>query len=101
MSSVNKDYEEKRNFIRMFVDAKVTLTDTATGQTYPGDSKNLSGDGILITTDQIFQLNQELKLDVCSEKSQMPPLSAEFTVKRIEQLDNGRYEVAGPIKGVN
>lgn len=100
MSSASKDFEEKRNFIRMFVDAKVTITDPVTGNVYQGDSKNLSGDGILIQSNQEFQLNQELNVDISSDKSKMAPLSAQFVVKRVEKLENGMFEVGGAIKDV-
>ncbi|MET1255341.1 PilZ domain-containing protein [Aliikangiella maris] len=100
MPSMNKDYEEKRNFIRMFVDAKVTITDTDTGNKYEGDSKNLSGDGVMFITDQKFTMGQILEVDIRSEQSKLPPLQAKFEVKRVEVLDDGRYEIAGTIDGV-
>lgn len=100
MSSVNQDYEEKRNFIRMFVDAKVSITDPQTGQVFEGDSKNLSGDGVMFITNQEFKANQTLNVDIRSEQSKLAPLTAEFVVKRIRQLDGDKFEVAGTIKGV-
>lgn len=101
MSSTNKDYEEKRNFIRMFVDAKVVITDPESGQTFNGDSKNLSGDGALLVTDREFKLNQILNVDIRSEQSRLSPLSAEFEVKRVKPLDNGMFEIGGSIKSVS
>ena len=101
MSSGNKDYEEKRNFIRMFVDAKVTITDPDSGQTFEGDSKNLSGDGALLITDKEFPLEKVLKVDICSLQSKLAPLSAEFVVKRVEKLDDGNFEIAGTIQSVS
>ncbi|TQV82898.1 PilZ domain-containing protein [Aliikangiella coralliicola] len=100
MSSVNLDYEEKRNFIRMFVDATVSITDPETGQTFEGDSKNLSGDGVMFTTNQDFKENQKLNVDIRSEQSKLSPLSAEFEVVRTKSIGNGRYEVAGRISRV-
>ena len=100
MSSVNKDYEEKRNFIRMFVDAKVSITDPNTGQVYQGDSKNLSGDGVLFITDHEFIENQVLIVDIRSEQSKLAPLTAEFEVKRVRQLENNQFEIGGTINGV-
>ncbi|MGX5174477.1 PilZ domain-containing protein [Aliikangiella sp. IMCC44653] len=100
MSSLNSEYEEKRNFIRMFVDAKVSITDPATSEVYEGDSKNLSGDGVSFITDKKFELNQKLSVDIRSEQSKLAPLSADFEVKRVESLGDGRYEVAGTIQSV-
>lgn len=100
MSSVNKDYEEKRNFIRMFVDAKVSITDPQTSQIFEGDSKNLSGDGVMFVTDKEFEENQILIVDIRSEQSKLAPLTAEFEVKRVRKLGEGKFEVAGTINGV-
>ncbi|MCW8999652.1 MAG: PilZ domain-containing protein [Kangiellaceae bacterium] len=100
MSSVDKDYEEKRNFIRMFVDAKVIITDPVTGQSFEGDSKNLSGDGVMFTTEQKFEENQILSVDIRSEQSKLSPLSAEFQVVRVIEIGEGRYEIGGKISGV-
>ena len=100
MSSTNNDYDEKRNFIRMFVDAKVSVTDPETGQVFEGDSKNLSGDGVMFVTETKFEKEQVLTVDIRSEQSKLAPLSAEFQVKRVEKLEDGRYEIAGTIEGV-
>ena len=55
MSLTNKDYAEKRNFIRMFINADVTMTDPDTGTAYNGESKDLSGDGVSVITSHEFQ----------------------------------------------
>ncbi len=100
MTSVDQQYQEKRNFIRMFVDAKVTITDPETGQVFEGDSKNLSGDGVMFVTDNEFDKNQLLTVDIRSEQSKLAPLRAQFEVKRVIDLGDGRYEIAGTINSV-
>ncbi len=100
MSSANIDYDEKRNFIRMFVDAKVLITDPESGQSFEGDSKNLSGDGVMFTTSHKFTENQTLNLDIRSEQSKLPPLVATFQVIRVKELSANNYEVAGKITSV-
>ena len=100
MSSANNDYEEKRNFIRMFVDAKVIITDPVSGQSFEGDSKNLSGDGVMFTTDKKFEENQVLNVDIRSEQSKLAPLMAQFEVVRVKELGGGAYEIAGKISSV-
>ncbi len=100
MSLDKNDYEEKRNFIRMFVDAKVTITDPKTGQVFEGDSKNLSGDGVMFITEHKFDINQKLSVDIRSEQSKLAPLSASFEVMRVKQLDDGTYEIGGNIESV-
>ncbi len=97
MSSVNKDYAEKRNFIRMFVDATVTITEPETGQVCSGESQNLSGDGVMFITERGFEVNQILEVDIRSRQSKLAPLVAKFEVRRVIKLDNGKFEIAGKI----
>ncbi len=100
MPSDNPNYEEKRCFIRMFIDAKITIVDPSNHKTYDGETKNLSGSGIMFVTSELFQTGQELQVDLSSEQSKLPPLSALFEVKRVKPLDGGQFEVAGSINQV-
>ncbi len=101
MPLTNKDYDEKRNFIRMFINAEVTMTDPDTGTVYNGESKDLSGDGVSVITDHEFQLNQKLEVHIRTKQGSLSPLTAELEVKRVIKLDDGTFEVAGPIASVN
>jgi len=100
MSTMSNDYNEKRNFIRMFVNATVKITDPATGNTYDGQGKNLSGDGALFTSKEKFSLNQKLNLEISTVESKLSALSAEFEVKRVDKLADGSYEIAGTMLSV-
>jgi hypothetical protein len=95
------DYGEKRNFIRMFIDADVSITDPITGQKYNGESRDLSGDGVSIVTKHEFELNQILVVNIRSKHGNTPPLSAKLEVKRVKKLDGELFEVAGPIEDVS
>ncbi len=100
MSSMSNDYDEKRNFIRMFVNATVRITDPSTGKTSDGQGKNLSGDGALFTTKEKYSVGQKLSLEISTDQSKLASLSAEFDVKRVEELADGSYEVAGTMLSV-
>ena len=100
MPSMSNDYEEKRNFIRMFVNANVRITDPATGKVYDGQGKNLSGDGAMFTTNEKFVINQRLKLDISSEQSKLASLNAEFEVTRVEEVADGTFVIAGTMLDV-
>ncbi len=100
MPSMGTDYDEKRNFIRMFVNAEVKISVAATGETFVGEGKNLSGDGALFVTDKEFEINQKLNLEISSEKSNLASLNAEFEVKRVESLGDGKFEIAGTMLDV-
>ncbi|WMS88144.1 PilZ domain-containing protein [Pleionea litopenaei] len=99
--SIEREYEEKRDFIRMFVDAKVEITDPNTGDHFIGDSKNLSAGGVAFLCDHSFEVGQTLEVKVSSVQSQLPPLTAELKVIRSDKRDDGQYEVAGSIANVN
>ena len=100
MLSMGSEYDEKRNFIRMFVNANVDITDPATGNIYQGKGKNLSGDGAMFTTDGKFEVNQKLNLTVSAENSKVASLNAEFEVIRIKDCGDGQYEIAGTMLDV-
>jgi hypothetical protein len=101
MPLTNKDYDEKRNFIRMFINADVTMTDPDTGTIYNGESKDLSGDGVSVKTNHEFQLNQKLEVHILTKQGTLSPLTAELQVNRVIKLDDGMFEVAGTIDQVN
>jgi hypothetical protein len=101
MSLTNKDYAEKRNFIRMFINADVTMTDPDTGTAYNGESKDLSGDGVSVITSHEFQLNQKLEVHIRTKQDSLSPLTAELEVKRVIKLDDGMFEIAGTIDSVS
>ncbi len=95
MPSMDNDYSEKRNFIRMFVNAKVKITDPITGNVFEGIGRNLSGDGAMFTTSEKFKINQTLNVNISSEKSNLAVLSASFEVIRVEDIGDGLFEIAG------
>lgn len=100
MPSTDNDYSEKRNFIRMFVNAKVKITDPTTGNVFEGTGKNLSGDGAMFTTNEKLLVNQTLSVNISSEQSQLAALSASFEVVRVEEIENGQFEIAGTLKDI-
>jgi len=100
MPPSSNDYDEKRNFIRMFVNANVKINDPATNQDYQGRGKNLSGDGAMFTTDGEFQVGQKLNLTVSAEQGGIASLNAEFKVTRVNPLGDGEFDVAGTMLDV-
>ncbi|MEE4245833.1 MAG: PilZ domain-containing protein [Kangiellaceae bacterium] len=101
MTTGDRDYEEKRDFIRMFVGARVEITDPATGEQFVGDSKDLSAGGVAFTSSHGFEIGQKLSVKVSSVESKLPPLTADLIVKRSDKLATGSFEVAGSIENVN
>jgi len=100
MTQMDKNYSEKRNFIRMFVNAKVTITDPSTGDIYEGQGKNLSGDGAMFVSDKKFDKNQILTMGIQSKQNTLASLTADFEVIRVTELNDGQFEIAGAMLDV-
>lgn len=96
-----RDYAERRDFIRMFVDARVEIVDEDSGVEYQGEARNLSGRGLMFEADVEPKAGANLKVTVSSNQSRMPPLHAGFKVIRVQKQKNGRYEVAGELSDVS
>ncbi len=101
MTSSQREYEEKRDYIRMFVDAQVEVFDPDSGQSFMGDSKNLSASGVAFVSDQQFDVGQKLSVKISSTQSKLPPLTADFIVSRCDITDNNLFKTAGSIENVN
>jgi hypothetical protein len=101
MMNLARDFAEKRDFIRMFVDAKVTIVDTDSGAEYHGDAKNLSGKGLMFEAGFEPRIGAELKVTITSMQSRMPPLVANFTVMRVLAREKGLFEIGGELSNVS
>ena len=98
---IDREYEEKRDFIRMFVDANVEVSDAESGETFHGDSKDLSAGGVAFMCDHEFSVGTRLKVKVSSVESKLPPLTADLVVTRCDYKAENRYEIAGSIENVS
>lgn len=96
-----RDYAERRDFIRMFVDARVEIIDEETGAEYQGEARNLSGRGLMFEAQVEPSVGATLKVTVSSNQSRMPPLHAAFKVVRVQKQKGGRFEVAGELSDVS
>ncbi len=101
MLLAERNYVEKRDFIRMFVDARVEVTDVDSGLTYSGEAQNLSGRGLAFVADFEPTMGSKLNVTVSSRQSRLPPLAAEFIVVRVVAAGGGRFEIAGELTNVS
>ncbi|WP_407310906.1 PilZ domain-containing protein [Pseudomonas sp. nanlin1] len=83
MSQIDRDYEEKRDFIRMTVDAKVTVE--FNGQTLPGICRDLSSNGMQVTleTQTPAAADDVLIVHMASSHPTLKDLRAEAKVVRV------------------
>ena len=84
MSFASRDYHEKRNFIRMKVDASVTLTVPPTETTMTGQCHDLSGGGLLIEIPRALPLGSEVEVSLESSHGHNPMLKARAQINRIK-----------------
>ncbi|WP_174483180.1 PilZ domain-containing protein [methanotrophic endosymbiont of Bathymodiolus puteoserpentis (Logatchev)] len=94
------DHSESRAFIRMDVSCEMTYKFPDSDQSFVGTCLNLSGSGVLFTTDQALKAGAALEVTISPENSLTPPMKAYVEVIRCKDVEPGVYEVATEIKGI-
>jgi hypothetical protein len=95
------NYDEKRDFIRMTADHKLSYQEVGNSEAYTGDCINLSAAGILFTTDRDIPIGTQLEVNITPEYAVVNPFEALVEVVRCQV--NGSpdtYEIAGKIAAV-
>ncbi len=93
------EQDERRRFIRMQTQCKMTFRIPQSTETFPATCQNLSGAGVMFTTDHPVDPGMALEITICPANNVTPPLEALVEVLRVEDKD-GEYEVAAEIKGI-
>jgi hypothetical protein len=97
MNFPDKNFSEKRDFIRMTISAPLNakLSDLATnvGGIVEGECLNLSGGGMLVVASQNLTVGTELTAEVSSQHGHNPTLKARVRVARNIPLDDNNYEL--------
>ncbi len=91
---VDKQYSEKRDFIRMFVDAEVTFNLTGTKDLFTGKARELSGKGVSFISAQCVNEGDVLNISVSARETSIAPLEITARVVRTEKLNPGEYLIA-------
>lgn len=96
---MSREYEEKRDFIRMIVDCKIQLKNIATGDTFQGVARDLSSKGLAFTTNQSIAPGTRLEVRIVPDKALVPPLHARVEVVRSEPDTAGSsYQIGAHIE---
>jgi hypothetical protein len=93
MSTADRSYDEKRDFIRMTVDCDLALNEPGGGREYPGRCLNLSSTGAMVLLDEAPALGQRLELHIAPRLALVPALNALVEVVRVLPAAAGGYEV--------
>lgn len=78
-----RDYSEKRDYHRMRVDSAVEITDE-NGIRTNGICRDLSGSGMQVVVDRVFDEGMELDVMIPPADEQFPPFEAACKVLRCE-----------------
>ncbi|ACR12703.1 PilZ domain-containing protein [Teredinibacter turnerae] len=88
MSLANREYQEKRNFIRMRVDTPIQMVLEADGERFEGKCRDLSGGGLLVELATALPVGTRARISIQSSHGHSPMLEAIALVNRVEtQLD--------------
>jgi hypothetical protein len=98
MSSIDRSYNEKRDFIRMRINSQVAIQHK--GNEYLAICKDLSGAGMLIETEQAFVIGDQLGVKIEPNGDNHLPFSATAEVQRVEAGTDGKLTVGLAIKEI-
>ncbi|WP_322981183.1 PilZ domain-containing protein [Pseudomonas sp. C11] len=91
MSQNDRAYSEKRDFIRMRLEAPVTLHH-AGGET-PAMCLDLSSTGMQVEAQVSLQMGDKVRVHIPSDHNELSGLDAEAEVVRVTDLDDGRQSL--------
>lgn len=98
MSTDDNTYSEKRDFIRMRINSPVDIS--LAGKTYRGTCKDLSGAGMLVETEQAFDIGAKVDISIDQDNDKHLPFNAKAEVSRITEGESNNYIVGLIIKEI-
>jgi hypothetical protein len=94
------EYDEKRDFMRMQADCKMTFRLADTDSVHDGACVNISGSGILFEADTPVAVGKAVEVCLVPHNKITPPLTAYIETIRCTESKTGRFRIAGAIKGI-
>lgn len=88
MSQSDRDYEEKRDYIRMRLETQVTLHHG--GQAIPALCRDLSSTGMQLEAQSQAQAGDKVRVSIPSGHGSLKGLEAEAEVVRVTNQEGGR-----------
>lgn len=93
-----RNYDEKRQFIRMKVDTQVSLTIKGKDDQYLGLCKDLSGSGMLLEMSDDIPVGSDVMINITSGKN---PFSADAKVARVKTAPGEKFIIGLQINNIN
>ncbi|HEX5842623.1 MAG TPA: PilZ domain-containing protein [Pseudomonas sp.] len=88
MSQNDHAYSEKRDYIRMRLEAPVTLH--YAGQEVPALCLDLSSTGMQLEAQSALRMGDMVKVHIASDHNELRGLDAQAEVVRVSTMDDGR-----------
>lgn len=96
-----QDHDERRLDIRMNLDCNMTYKYPDNDQEFEARCKNLSGSGVMFTSEEEIEIGLALEINITPGKTITPPMHAYVETIRCQYDDNDKtYHVAAEIKGI-
>lgn len=94
MSREDLEYSEKRDFIRMFIDAPIEYCASGSNDWQKGIGKDLSATGIAFIANEDYSEGDLIEVKLKPATKVTPPLEATVKVIRSEPAESGGYELS-------
>lgn len=91
MDRTTRNYNEKRNFIRMQIDTPAAVILDNGGEKVQGICRDLSGGGLLIESARKLPLGQDVEVHLASHHVESPMLKAKAKVARCQVNQSGTF----------
>lgn len=99
-TSSMRDYSEKRDFIRMKVNAQLTITREDNKASINGVCRDLSGTGMLLEVSEAIPEGTRLHTSLPSQNDNFPAFESVVSVTRCTDQGDGRYMLGVNIEEV-
>jgi hypothetical protein len=99
MGQNDRDYDEKRDYIRMRVDADITLL--YAGQIIPAVCVDLSSSGMQIQAPRAFKVGDKISVRIDSDHAALKGLEADTEVVWLADLEQGGQKLGLTILKMN
>jgi c-di-GMP-binding flagellar brake protein YcgR len=84
MSLASRQYNEKRNFLRMQIDSPVAISMQTESGEITGICRDLSGGGMQVEADRVLPMGAMLNIAIMPPHSDTPMLNAKAEVTRVD-----------------
>lgn len=100
MGQLDRDFEEKRNFIRMQMDSAAKLTIDGS-QTLDVTCHDLSASGLSLLASEPVQLETEVSVTIPSPNAQFQAMHSSGKVIRCDKQSEHQYQIGVEISAID